>query len=767
MDNTARYMQDLPPSYEAHVIPMGSEGGIIEGGGDGRVEINLDDKVARVLSTLVEVLPEEPSPAQTPPATRRENWTVLLNIVIQVVGSRGDVQPFIAMGNELRRYGHRVRLATHDVFKDFVQNSGLEFYPIGGDPVELMAYMVKNPGLIPDIKSLQNGEIQKKRKMIREMLEGCWKSCILPDPDSQVPFVANAIIANPPSFAHIHCAQALGIPVHLIFTMPWSPTRAFPHPLANIKRSVLEPRLCDVINNWRKTLDLEPVPFTEGPFLPETLKIPYTYCWSPALVPKPLDWPQHIDICGFFFRQPPQYSPPPELDAFLKAGPPPIYIGFGSIVIDDPISTTNTLLEAVKACGVRAIIAAGWSGLGQDANIDGVFFLREDCPHEWLFQQVAAVVHHGGAGTTACGLQNGKPTTIVPFFGDQPFWGNMVATTGAGPRPITFRSLNSHKLSEAIRFCLSKEASLAATDVARRMSVENGAETAVASFHRNMSLAAMSCDLLPQLPAVWSYTRSRKSIKLSGLAAEILIKERKINPKHLKIYEPSPIYIENRRWDPVTSSSSAAIGMFSDCADAMNDIWKRPHEIHKSQKESKNQGEGSGKRIAAMVGASAMSISKMYGVALRGALIDMPLALTEGLRATPKLYGETVTEHNAVVDWKSGGIVGAKTFSENLWGGISDLVVQPSAGLKEAGAAGLGKGIGKGILGATTKTTAGLVAYPAQGVYKSLHDARHSDIRKAIISERRAMDQYFVQKMESREVYTAYVLEAFEDLLLL
>jgi UDP:flavonoid glycosyltransferase YjiC (YdhE family) len=145
------------------------------------------------------------------------------------------VQPFIALGNELQKYGHRVRLATHNVFRDFVTNHGLEFFPIGGDPEELMAYMVKNPGVIPSMKSMRQGDIQRKRAMIAEMLSGCWSSCIEPGPISQMPFVADAIIANPPSFAHVHCAQALGIPVHLMFTMPWTNTRAFPHPLANLK----------------------------------------------------------------------------------------------------------------------------------------------------------------------------------------------------------------------------------------------------------------------------------------------------------------------------------------------------------------------------------------------------------------------------------------------------------------------------------------------------------------------------------------------------
>lgn len=202
-------------------------------------------------------LEEDFGPSPKYPDFARESeklWTVRLNIVIQVVGSRGDVQPFIALGNELQRYGHRVRLATHDVFGNFVRDSGLEFYPIGGDPAELMAFMVKNPGLIPSMKSLKEGEIQRKRFMIREMLDGCWRSCIGPDLTTQVPFVADAIIANPPSFAHIHCAQALGIPVHLMFTMPWSSTEAFPHPLATIKGDGIDQNLKNRVSygvvNW-------------------------------------------------------------------------------------------------------------------------------------------------------------------------------------------------------------------------------------------------------------------------------------------------------------------------------------------------------------------------------------------------------------------------------------------------------------------------------------------------------------------------------------
>lgn len=173
-----------------------------------------------------------------------------LNIVIMVIGSRGDIQPFLKVGKLLKEdYGHRVRIATHPAFKKFVeQDSGLEFFSVGGDPAELMAFMVKNPGLVPSVSTVKAGEIGRRRDAMFEMFQGFWRACINAtddEPDTsnlkmmgdKHPFVADAIIANPPSFAHIHCAERLGVPLHLMFTFPYSPTQQFPHPLANIKKS--------------------------------------------------------------------------------------------------------------------------------------------------------------------------------------------------------------------------------------------------------------------------------------------------------------------------------------------------------------------------------------------------------------------------------------------------------------------------------------------------------------------------------------------------
>ncbi|KAG7439038.1 UDP-Glycosyltransferase/glycogen phosphorylase, partial [Guyanagaster necrorhizus] len=386
---------------------------------------------------------------------------------------------------------------THETFRTFVTKEELEFFDIGGNPQDLMSYMVKNPGLIPGVDSLTNGDIPRKRRMLAEMMNGCWLSCHSRCPQTGKNFTADAIIANPPSFAHIHCAEALGIPLLLSFTMPWSATSAFPHPLVNVKDSNARRGLTnyltyplaelltwqgmgDIINKLRtRTLGLAPLSARSGPAALDTCKVPWTYCMSPALVPKPKDWKNHIDVVGFYFLDlATNYTPPDDLAAFLASGDAPIYIGFGSVVVDDPVAMTSTIFEATKQAGVRALVSAGWvhpipifnlchaltlgdfqGGLG-GVSIPSHIFILGNIPHDWLFSngRVAAVVHHGGAGTTAAGLSKGLPTVVVPFFGDQGFWGNMIHKAGAGPAPIPPKSLTVDSLKDAIGFLVSPAA---------------------------------------------------------------------------------------------------------------------------------------------------------------------------------------------------------------------------------------------------------------------------------------------------------------------
>ncbi|KAH6670033.1 glycosyltransferase family 1 protein [Halenospora varia] len=812
-DYSTLEVDDSPPPYEQN---FGNENCNVstEVLRNGRISMQFRGNTNHQSLPPLPPLPEyEPSVTDSHTSSSSRRSFPLVNIVIQVVGSRGDVQPFVALGQELAAVGHRVRLATHDTFKDFVLSSGLEFFPIGGDPADLMAYMVKNPGIIPKMETIRAGDIARKRKMIREMLEGCWRSCIEPDPISNIPFVAEAIIANPPSFAHVHVAQAMGIPLHLMFTMPWTATRAFPHPLANIQASNTDPSmenflsyglvelmtcqgLGDIVNSWRKaTLNLDPVPAMFDSNIIETQKIPFTYCWSPALVPKPFDWPSHIDVCGFFFRNAPEYTPEPDLDAFLRAGPAPIYIGFGSIVMEDPAAMTQTILDAVHECGVRAIVSKGWSKLGTGVEDPNVLFLG-DCPHEWLFKHVSAVIHHGGAGTTACGLLNGRPTGIVPFFGDQPFWGNMVAAAGAGPHPIDHKSLDSASLSKAIHFLLSPDALAAAESIAARMRSEDGVKAAVASFHRGLARSSMHCEVLPDHPATWMWKRGGQTVKLSHKAASVLVEEKRVDISSLVLHKSKPIYTQNQRWDPFTATTSAFVDSVLNIGSSIgNDLVKKPVSEYKraqsdlssassipddvsiSSHGSRETSTSSGTHCTngthhsrGAARAAGKAVGKGFGKvgnALVKGHVDVGVALADGVHALPKLYGDKVRDYGVVTDWKSGSKIGGKALAYGFYDGYKGFFWEPVKGVRDHGPLGLFTGIGKGALGLVSKPTSamlGFVAYPALGLYRSLNTSQVKGAQGQILVAQQNYGSFLAHANPVDKDDTRRILMDFEQL---
>lgn len=592
---------------------------------DGRVNIRINQVNRRLSQIFTPALRQEVGSAQEggplplpyiPPSLGGEKGVLpppILNIVIQVVGSRGDVQPFIALGKVLREtYGHRVRLATHPNFKDFVQENGLEFFSIGGDPSRLMAFMVKNPRLMPGSRSLLNGDVGQRRRDVAEYIQGCWRSCFEagdgmslraaqndalkpsendPGSDSAArPFVADCIIANPPSFAHIHCAEKLGIPLHIVFTMPYTPTQAFPHPLANIQSSNADPQLTnymsyvmievlswqglgDIINRFRaKCLGLDPVSQIWAPGMLQRLKIPHTYCWSPALIPKPKDWGPHISICGFnFLNLASNYIPDPDLQSFLDAGPAPVYIGFGSIVLDNPDAMTELIFEAVRITGRRVVVSKGWGGIGVDKiGIPDNVFMLDNVPHDWLFKHVSCVVHHGGAGTTAAGIAAGRPTFIVPFFGDQAFWGAMIARAGAGPNPISHKQLTAEKLANAITFCLKPETLERAQELASKIAVERGSDAGAQSFHQQLEPDRLRCNLAPSRPAVWRIKRTQ--VKLSAFATCTLVNANLLEFQDLKLFRPQEYHTDEGPWDPVSGGAAACYRAFSGMAMGLAEV---------------------------------------------------------------------------------------------------------------------------------------------------------------------------------------------------
>ena len=547
---------------------------------------------------------------------------IKLNIVVMVIGSRGDIQPFLKIGKVLKEeYGHRVRIATHPAFRDFVEKDcGLEFFSVGGDPAELMAFMVKNPGLIPTLETVKAGDIGRRRAAMADMFEGFWRACVnatdnetssknLKTLNKTSPFIADAIIANPPSFAHMHCAEALGIPLHLMFTFPYTPTQEFPHPLASIKRSNVDPGytnfisyplvemmvwqgLGDLVNDFRvRTLGLDPMSTLWAPGAPFRLHVPFDYLWSPGLVAKPADWGQEIAVSGFVFLElASSFKPPKELEEFLKAGPPPIYIGFGSIVVDDPEKFTDMIFEAVEMAGVRALVSKGWGGLGGQSTPDNIYML-ENTPHDWLFPRVEACVIHGGAGTTAIALKSGLPTMVVPFFGDQNFWGSMIGTAGAGPEPVPYKSLTAQKLADGIKECLTDECKQEAQRIARSIEAEgDGALNAVRSFQaklcsRNTDVR-MQCSILKDRIAIWKSKDS--DVRLSSLAAYILVSKGQLQWKRLRL-------VRHTEWNdfegPGEPLTGAAESIVTSVGNFFGGIGSVPYKMAKTSQKHKEKRE--------------------------------------------------------------------------------------------------------------------------------------------------------------------------------
>lgn len=415
-------------------------------------------------------------------------------IAMLIVGTRGDVQPFVAIGKHLQEHGHRVRLATHSNFKHFVLEAGLEFFPLGGDPKVLAEYMVKNKGFLPSGPS----EIRTQRKQLKSIINSLLDACVV-SKETDVPFHAQAIIANPPAYGHVHVAEALKVPLHIFFTMPWTPTSEFPHPLSRVHHlaanrlsyqvvdSLIWWGIRDLINDFRKKkLNLRPITYLSGSQL-SVSKLPTGYIWSPQLVPKPKDWGSKIDVVGFcFLNLSHDYKPPDELVNWLGNGAAPIYVGFGSLPVEDPQRMTEIIVEALRQTSQRGVISKGWGGIGNSANLPNSVYLLEDCPHDWLFPQCAAVVHHGGAGTTAAGLKAACPTTVVPFFGDQPFWGEQVQLKGVGPAPIPVEHFSLEKLVNAINYMMNSEVKQRANALAEAMKGEDGVAGAVRAFHKHL-----------------------------------------------------------------------------------------------------------------------------------------------------------------------------------------------------------------------------------------------------------------------------------------
>lgn len=293
-------------------------------------------------------------------------------------------------------------------------------------------------------------------------------------------------------------SEKLGIPLLQAYLMPFTPTSEFPGVLTpqipqtrlmtwanglshRLAQQMIWQMLRSADNKARtRVLQMKPAPFL-GPFASLQRETgPILYGYSPQVIPPPADWAEHIHVTGYWFLEPPSgWEPPSDLMDFLQAGPPPVYVGFGSMLSRKPEETADLVLQALAHTGQRAVLSSGWGGL-RKKNLPETVFMIGSIPHGWLFPRMSAIVHHGGAGTTGAGLRAGIPSIITPFFGDQPFWGHRVYVLGVGPKPIPRRHLTVKNLANAIRRVVSdSEMREKASLLGERIHAENGVARAV------------------------------------------------------------------------------------------------------------------------------------------------------------------------------------------------------------------------------------------------------------------------------------------------
>lgn len=433
-----------------------------------------------------------------------------MRIVIVTLGTRGDVQPYIALGEGLKRAGHRVRLATHANFRDFVTSSGLDFSPIVIDPRDILVAHEGPQWLTTTGNSLRSLHriVRAAAPFVRQVCIDCLSACKEAD---------TIMCSVPGCLVGYHIAEKLRVPFYPAFLQNVTRTRAFPSMLAPIlplgdSYNWLSYSLCDhllwqtvrpYVNAVRRAvLDLPPMP-AEFPL--ERLwkqHHPHLYGFSSEVVPKPREWGDWVHVTGYWFLDRPEdWQPPADLVDFLDSGPAPVSVGFGSVQIQNPEETTALVLKALARTRQRGILLTGWGGLSQSDLPDSVFKL-ESIPHDWLFPRMAAVVHHGGAGTTAAALRAGVPSVVIPRFTDQPFWGFRVAQLGVGPRPIPRSQLSVERLADAIQVAVDDKAIKArAAALGRRLQAEDGVAQAVEAFQRHPARP------LPARPAKSAATR--------------------------------------------------------------------------------------------------------------------------------------------------------------------------------------------------------------------------------------------------------------------
>lgn len=418
-------------------------------------------------------------------------------ISILAAGTRGDVQPPAAFCRELAGRGHEVRLVAHTEFADLLDGSAVTLKPLigniheelasadarrffadGGNPFTFMKWFF-------DVAKKYTAETTP---LVRDYVKG---SDII---------VGTGLL----DYFSTAVGRALGIKAAHAYMQPFLPSREFPCALFKPPPfdmpgwlNKLETQAYfettwaggrSVAKLMHKMLGLPPPSWRYPAYAELNVGQPYMMAYSEQILPRPGDWPAHVDVTGFWFLDTPSsWKPPEDLVRFIQSGSPPIYAGFGSMVMKDPKATVNAVLQALKANNARGVISAGWSGY-KPADLPDTVFAVDSVPHDWLMPKMAASIHHGGAGTTGAALRAGIPQIVVPFLGDQFFWGLQVEKRGLGPKALPHDRLDAEALGKAMNAALNDRSMRScAANAGECVRAENGAARAADIIERALA----------------------------------------------------------------------------------------------------------------------------------------------------------------------------------------------------------------------------------------------------------------------------------------
>lgn len=426
-----------------------------------------------------------------------------MRITMICIGSTGDVMPYIVLGRELKARGHEITICAFSDFASKVADEGMIFSPISGSVKVFMTNIMK-PGVngVGFLKQVRD----TLAAIIRPFLADLEAACVN----------AEAIIAT--FFGQIiqSIAEVNHVPFIQTHYFPMDNNKATPISSApgqnagkawNITSYQLGYTLISTmekyyLSEWREERGMAPRKMEHRPnYEINGHIVPVIYAFSPLIMPRPTDWGENIHLSGYWSDDKPvDFQPDPSLVKFLQEGEKPIYIGFGSMTGNDMGETLDIVLEALQQTGMRAILATGWGGV--DVPNHPNLYVGGFIPHDWLFRQVRAVVHHGGAGTTAAGILAGRPTLVIPFGGDQPFWGNRMHQLGIGPKPIPRERLTVSKLSKALTLLITtKSYSVAAKELGIRLRMEEGPVIAANIIEKELRkwrrIEGLSEDIVP------------------------------------------------------------------------------------------------------------------------------------------------------------------------------------------------------------------------------------------------------------------------------